>query len=216
MSNKICLRVNIDSLTIDEKIYGEIIDKKDDEDVPNNIFGVYQLFYAYCASLIFIKNRHLIDNYKSSDTLFWSNCTHDLISIVTTLPDIEHSSETAGMIAGENYVRHLASVWKTEERMLYFSINRLMRKAYKKFILNDLSGAQKIWKKVYEIATRKLASEAAFNVALIYELFDDLNASEDWLHKSDEMCQKQLTLEYFNKIKKRQKMQLELDKQLLN
>ena len=215
-SNKICLMVNIDTMVLEDHIFGKIIDNSDDENAIETIVGVYQLNYSFSASIGFVKNRHLIENFKFSDTLFWSNTTHDLKSTITTLPDIKHAAKEAGSIAGQNYVRHLAPVWTTEERILYFSTNRLMRKAYQKFLVHDISGAVKIWINVYNNSTRNLATRAAFNVALMYELMDDLNASEEWLRKSAELCQMKSTSKYSDKIKKRQQMQLELDKQLLN
>lgn len=113
----------------------------------------------------------------------------------------------------ESYAHRVAPYWSTEERQLLFSQNKLMRKAYASFCKNDLDKALETWKHLYEIGTRKLSARAAINIALVYEIKDDLDACESWLIKSNLKKLNPFTRTYLDMIRKRKLDRITIDNQ---
>ena len=121
--------------------------------------------------------------------------------------------ELADIIASDLSVK-LVPNWNTDERQIYFVPNQLMRKAYKYFGTNDLDAAISQWKTVYNLGTVPLASKAAFNIALTYEIKDDLPASKDWLNKAISLKKDSVFIRYQQIIEKRIEDRSKIDKQL--
>jgi hypothetical protein len=114
----------------------------------------------------------------------------------------------------EAYAHRIAPYWSTEERLIYYSGNRLMREGYNIFCMNALDSALTVWHRLYEVGTKRLGSMAAYNMALIYEMQDNLDSCEQWLVKSNNAKVRPSTLKYLDKIKKRKLERMSLEEQV--
>jgi hypothetical protein len=59
-----------------------------------------------------------------------------------------------------------------------------MRKAYDYFVEDKITDAIQQWQIVYDNGTKSLASMAAHNIALSYEVLDSLSLANEWINKS--------------------------------
>lgn len=199
-----------DSIFID---YGLFFDQ-------NGIFnkqklGVHQIVYV----MKFLFRNGAFEQMNKpillKDTIRWE---YQMSEISNNLDPVRksktnHYKELADMVATDLSVK-LVPYWNTVERQIYFVPNQLMRKAYKYFVVNNLDAAIGQWKTVYDIGTRPLASKAAFNIALTYEIKDNLPASKDWIDKAISLKGDSAFIRYQQIIKKRIEERSKVDKQL--
>lgn len=153
-----------------------------------------------------------LDNFVSirqKDTLFW-----EYIDSFEFKDDISVYGQ-GGSAIGEIFAQKMAPYWTTEERIFFHNYNKFMKKAYKAYLKNDISGAIAHWKRVYEVGTKHLASFASHNIAVCYEMLDDLDLCEEWLGKSIEARPNSITQNYLEEIKKRRGNVIKLNKQML-
>jgi len=176
------------------------------EKVSTFPYGGYQLNNKFQFVLFNLENDEVYDRYQLSRTIYWpKNKIDDEIPLAI--------ADVSNQIA-EMYSQRVVPYWMEEERRIMYSHNRMMRKAYKCFCNDDLDQALEIWYRLYNIGTRRLSSRAAFNMALIYEIKDELNSSELWLIKSIEKKVTQSSVKYLNDIRKRKLLCVSLDSQL--
>jgi hypothetical protein len=114
----------------------------------------------------------------------------------------------------DDLTKKIVPYWNTSERVIFFASNHYMRHAYNAFIKNDLDEAIYTWSEVYNKATRNLASKAAFNIALTYEIKDELTNSRRWLDKALEVKKDSIFYNYRKTIDKRLTEKEKIDKQL--
>jgi hypothetical protein len=191
---------------------------KPDTYIPDNEYGYsYYSFYSlYCRSKIEFTNpgrTKFYDTYIYSDTLTWSYRSMYADEASLNIPSASEAIlQTADKAAGE-YAHWLAPYWVSDERMLFYSNNKYMRLGYNFFVENKLTEAIQSWKYIYEAGTPLLASVAAHNIALAYEMLDDYDSSETWLNNSLTFKWHIQTEYYLGKIRQRIKFKQILDKQ---
>jgi hypothetical protein len=86
--------------------------------------------------------------------------------------------------AAELFAHKVAPYWIKVERLLYYRSNKNMRKAYDYFVEDKITDAIQQWQIVYDNGTKSLASMAAHNIALSYEVLDSLSLANEWINKS--------------------------------
>jgi hypothetical protein len=168
-------------------------------------YSTYGVYYKFQFEVSNIETKEILDQSQCSNSFTWVKRSN---SEDGTEAVIEASRQAADL-----YARRLAPFWSTEERMLYYSGNQLVRKGYNSFCEDDLQGATVFWNQLYNTGTRKLASLAAHNIALVYEMQDDLDACENWLVKSIQSKLHKETQTYLAKIRKRKLARISLEQQ---
>jgi hypothetical protein len=190
------------------KVYQDNTEKKYDFETQKEISLLY---FRFEVNTIDASNEVCIDSFTKIDTLFWSkNQNTDKYEIPNKI------LYQIGQISSEAFARHWAPWWEEEERALFYSINGNMMKAYEYFTSNDLQSAINTWEHVYNVGAKYLASMAAYNIALVYEIQDDLDQSEYWLNQSLKAKQRPEASVYLETIKKRKAQKEKLDSQLNN
>lgn len=109
------------------------------------------------------------------DTISWE--------IDPTLSDekiIKEASEYAASIP----VDHLLPHWKEVTRFYYDGGNVEMRDAGVCLRENNWEGAYELWKTVYDQKKGQQKMKAAFNMALYYEIKDDLEKAKEWIENA--------------------------------
>lgn len=166
--------------------------------------------YTIRADLVNVSTDYVYDSYTNKDTVVYSD--EDFKSSKY----IQKIVAEIGKIAAAKYVQKTAPIWSTEERTLYYNGNKYMRHGYEKFADNDLNGALTEWKRLFEIGTPLLASIAAYNIALVYEMQDNLTECEKWLNSSLATKYSAQTELYLSRIKQRLADRPKIDFQLKN
>jgi len=196
------------NLGINKKI--NFIDNFNEAD---DLMFVRKFIYRINIQLINMGTDQVYDSYLFSDTLTYSSiynfkefAGNDFIFQVVS---------EIGKLAADQYADKTAPVWVTEERMLYYNGNKYMRSGYKEFVLDDYEGAVGSWKHLVAVGTPSLASSAAHNIALVYEMKDDIDSCETWLNSSLKIKYRLETDEYLTRIKERLLTRKKMDKQLV-
>lgn len=166
-------------------------------------YGYYRVYYKFQFMLDDVTKNRILDWYEWADNFLWIKEKAD--------DDGSQSILDIGKEAAEKYVHRLAPSWITEERMMYYAGNRLMRNGYKSFCENNLDYATIFWKKLYKEGTKRLASMAAYNIALVCEIQDNLDECENWLEKSIQINSDKEVADYLEKIRKRKLTRITID-----
>ncbi len=113
--------------------------------------------------------------FNSKDSIFW------------IVPNAQLSKELvdeASAFAATLPVKYLLPTWKTVERHLYASGSIEMRDAAVYVREDSWDEAFKLWLAVNEGKNEKMKMRSAFNIALYYEIKDDLDQAMSWAKKA--------------------------------
>ncbi len=216
---------NIATKSLDEKKEHVLMSVEKLDLIEQKIFADYDLWnYDYLATYSFyykfkieLRNmgtNQIYDTYTFFDTLSWNSQSYYKELLIRDLPTTSQATVEIGKIAGERYADKIAPFWTSEERMLFYNPNRFLKNGYNQFVANDLEGAIQTWKHLYEVGTPQLASIAAHNIGLMYEMLDDFDNSELWLNNSVKVKYHFQTEEYLDRIKERRGGRKKLDEQM--
>lgn len=175
----------------------------------------YSITYKFKIELQNTGNEHYYDTSLFTDTLTWTSNSYNKELLGRDLPTRTEAICEVGSMAAERYAKKVAPFWNTEERMLYYSGNKYMRKGYNQYLANDLEGAIQSWKHLYEVGTPQLASIAAHNIGLMYEMLDDFENSELWLNNSLKLRNHYQTVDYLYRVQERNTGRKKLDEQMI-
>ncbi len=200
--------ISIDSLALKDSL--QYIDRENNYNQPSVKlelkFSIVGRFWKFSSPENFIAVRQ-------KDTLFWE--FSDYFEFQYQMPNNIVAYSEGGNAIGEIFAQKMAPYWTTHERILFHNNNRYMRKAYQAFVKDNLTGAIENWQRVYNLGTKILASLAAHNIAVCYEMLDDLDLCEEWLGKSIVARPNSITQNYLLEIKKRRSNVIMLNKQML-
>lgn len=143
----------------------------------------------YPSINIYIPNRKLpLAGINVSDSIFWEGVYSTQVRAQTQVISDAKMIEEASVFAGTLPVKYIAPYWKTVERVYYSTNKSEMRDASILARKGQWDEAYKIWKKVYESEKPKDQMRASLNIALYYEIKDDLDEAIVWVNKSLELA----------------------------
>jgi hypothetical protein len=119
-----------------------------------------------------------------------------------------------GYMMGEAFGKKLVPHWKDVDRVFYKSPGRDLRKAGSLIREDKWYFAGKVWDELSQSHNKKLASRAAFNIALAYEKDDDLEQALSWISYSDSLNSTPLSGGYKLSIQERIKQRPVLNLQM--
>jgi hypothetical protein len=131
-----------------------------------------------------VNTSNLSKDILVSDTVVWdspysSSIGNDYLELDKT----EKYREICKYVA-ESFASKIAPHWIKVERMLYYSPNKIMLNAYDLYEKNKFNEAINQWQIVFYHGTKYLASMAAYNIAVCYEVQDSLTLANEWIYKS--------------------------------
>ena len=118
---------------------------------------------------------------NSTDSIFWdatgSTESHVLSQLIDEKGMLQQSSEFAGTVP----VKQLLPHWRTSRRYLFSGGNVRMRDAAIYVKEKNWPEAVQLWKEEYEARKQgKVKMQAAYNVALGYEMQDSIDTAYQW------------------------------------
>lgn len=137
----------------------------------------------------------LIERKSMIDTLFWNSYDAQGNYVKNAqLPPRETALQIAAQMTGENYAKRFFATWQTVNRM--YSVPPLPDFSEAAYYVNEGKWDQAInlWKKYADKKNGKLAINARYNLALGYEMKDDILTASKWLAAA-----KQLAMDYKSK-----------------
>lgn len=135
---------------------------------------------------IYIPNRQgAMTSFISCDSLQWEAFgASETEARLYTIPDtaaLRISSEYAGTIPVKRIVPH----WKNDIRRFYSGGSTIMRDAEIYIKEENWNGAFNIWNKLFQATKNdKKKMRLAHNIALYYEMSDNLDQAEEWATKA--------------------------------
>ncbi len=128
------------------------------------------------------KDGALIERKTMIDTIYWNGYNEEGNSQQNYNPPPRLKAlELASAMAGENFAKRFYASWQTENRM--YSVPPLPDFSDAAFYLEEgkWDEAIALWRKYTDDRNGKMAIDARYNLALAYEMKDDLEAAEKWL-----------------------------------
>ncbi|RIH63281.1 hypothetical protein D1164_20735 [Mariniphaga sediminis] len=141
------------------------------------------------------------------DTIYWNGYDNKGNYLENYAPPPRlNALHIAAALSGENYAKRFYATWQTVDRM--YSVPPLpdFSGAAYYFEEGELGKAIILWKKYSDEKSGKLAINARYNLALAYELKDDLLTAQKWLAASLDLAQKHRSSKDIRMIKAYQKV----------
>lgn len=149
----------------------------------------------------------IIDRKTMIDTVFW-NSYDDKGNYQkgTKLPPRRMALKVASQMAGENYSKRFFASWQTVQRMYSVPSPSDFTDASNFVEKGDWDNAIKIWMKYAPDKNGKLAIEARYNLALAYEMKDDILTAWKWLASAHQLAVSYKSKESIKMIEKYQRV----------
>ena len=129
-------------------------------------------------------NTAFLDQKIMIDTVYW-NVNDENIGNTGT-PDMNMACVVAAEVAGINYAKRISSNWEKVNRMYIVPPLDDFRNAALNFQDGKWDEALRLWDKYSDKKFGKLAIHANYNMALAYEMKDDLDKAINCINKSFE------------------------------
>lgn len=156
----------------------------------------------------------LVDEYNYSEKFIWDALGADKSSAARQLPDYKKAFFEAGYWTGHDYAERILPIWREDKRTYYIRGTNELREAKEYVDENNWEKAIETWKINLEHPDREIASRAAYNIAFAFEMMGDINKALKWAERSQNIKNKERTLEFIENLKQREEKILELEEQL--
>lgn len=131
----------------------------------------------------------LIERKTMIDTLYWNTYDENGTSVKNNkLPPRTTALKIASQMAGENYSKRFFASWETVGRMYSMPPPSDFETAEKHLLNGDWDSAISVWKPYADEDNGKLAIHARYNLALAYEMKDDMEAAMQWLNGAKKLA----------------------------
>ncbi len=140
-------------------------------------------------------NEKLIERKALIDTIYWNGYDENgNYQRNYQLPPRETALNIAARLSGENYAKRFSASWETVNRM--YSIPPLPDFEQAAFYVDkgEWDNAIPLWEKYVSDKNGKLAISARYNLALAFEMKDDLETASKWADAAQN-----LAIQYRNK-----------------
>ncbi len=130
-------------------------------------------------------------SFTYSDTLYWEHRADSRGEALAGLPNRQTALEDMSLYAGEQVGQLFVPHWETVDRYLYEDEHNLIQQGLQSFVRQRWDEAITHWQHAYQqTATSKKRAEktthayAAANIAIAYEIKDDLVQAQAWAGKA--------------------------------
>lgn len=128
---------------------------------------------------------------NNNDSIFWEEFASVETAVRTNLPTDNQMIREASEFAGSLPVKYLLPYWRTSYRYLFVNGSVDMRDAAVYAKEKDWEKAFKLWERAYNTSkSDKKKMRAAFNIALYYEMNDQLEEAGKWAVQAQTLAQK--------------------------
>ncbi len=136
-----------------------------------------------CSVYLDGREKHLT-SFSIQDSAIFSNTTvSDNSLIYKEIPG--YMIQQAASFVGEKAASYFTPTWEIADRMIYSSMNSRMQEADKYFKNHKWDNARLIWMELYEEKDDfKQKGRLAMNIAVSYEMEDQLDVALDWANRA--------------------------------
>lgn len=176
-------------------------------------FYLYGIIHKIGCRTYYKKTMQILDNHLLEDTLFWPP-QPTIWMLDANIPTAEEARIETGIKAGEAYAHYLAPYWTEQSRYFYYG-NRYFNQAYNFIQKSELDSAVNVLQQQQnEKLSRNMAMMNFHNLAIAYELKDDMIKAFTMADSSYKIKKTELTKSYIEKLRIRKLDKAALDWQL--
>ncbi len=168
-----------------------------------NNFGTLKVYLSALFRVYDPKKKQLIEKYHYSDTIFWESEGKTLHSALRNLPLKKSAVSEAAYWSGLYYAERFVSQWEEVDRFYFIRGHPKLREAAILAKEEKWLDAAKIWKVLAYGPDNEIASCAALNMALVSEMYDNLEVALNWAQKSYSLNKKESVEQYLRVLKER-------------
>ena len=175
-----------------------------------NIFGGSVDSKVYTTTRIYLPQRqNAMATINANDSIFWESDGLTESDALRSLPnDIEVRNQSS-QFAGTTPVNQLLPHWRSGQRYLYGGLSVAFRDAMIYVHEGDWNEAITLWEKEFDGKNKRRKKAAAYNLAVGYELQDQIDQALRWLKLSIEQTQPESAEQLMMKLYE-QELQLRL------
>ncbi|TSJ48127.1 DUF6340 family protein [Fluviicola chungangensis] len=142
------------------------------------------------------------DRYKQDRT--WIQRSSNPVEALARLIKRNDALVNVSYFTGQSFAHDLVPLYFWEQRMMYVGKKGRMKIGARQALTRDWEGALNTWKEEYDSNPKsKIKARAAYNIALAYEVLNDLQNAKLWVQKSYVEGGKDEALYYSNILEKR-------------
>jgi tetratricopeptide (TPR) repeat protein len=131
----------------------------------------------------------LLERKTLIDTLYWNTLDDKGDNLKSSkLPPRLSALKIAAQMAGENYSKRFFASWETVRRMYSVPPPADFQIAEKYLQKGDWDNAINIWQRYAEDGNGKLAIHARYNLALAYEMKDEIDVALQWINAAGKIA----------------------------
>jgi hypothetical protein len=160
------------------------------------------------------KNKQVISDILMGDTVFWNGSGENERQILQSIPPLNDAIMLSCYYAGVKYGEHIAQTWQSKQRFFINCENTDFQTALSLANQNKWPEAVEIWKKYPYGKNKRLASFAAYNIAVASEVLDHIDIALEWASKSYLLRHNKDTENYISILEKRVLENKEIENQL--
>ena len=150
---------------------------------------------------VYVRDREKpVDEYLQQDTLYYVNRQSMPSSSYLNPTDVlRDGSQEFGFNYG---LRHIPK-WKEVSRVIFRGGSEELKEAAEFTDRGEWDKAAKLWVPLINDIDHKIAAKACHNLAVRYELLDDLQTSSNYANRATELWENNYTIEYKKQLDKR-------------
>jgi len=168
-----------------------------------NKFGTLKVYLSALFRVYDPEKKQLIEKYHYSDTIFWESEGETLHSALRNLPLKKDAASEAAYWSGLYYAERFVSQWEEVDRFYFIRGHPKLREASILAKEEKWLDAAKIWKVLAYGPDNEIASCAALNMALVSEMYDNLDVALNWAQKSYSLNKKESVEQYLKVLRER-------------
>ena len=182
------------------------------EDSP--CFFIYSMINQTKWAFYFPSTRTATENLVFTDTTSFEQ-NDENCSVMSKLQNVSTALYESCFFSGMQVATKISPYWKENIIRNYYSgQNKEMREAASFVKRDHWQAAAEIWNSHVENENNRLASKAAYNLALAWERDDLLDQAWLWINYADSLHRNRKILIYKDLLDKRMKSRLILDRQM--
>ncbi|NDV58657.1 DUF6340 family protein [Bacteroides sp. 519] len=140
---------------------------------------------------LYLPNRKApLASVNATDSIFWEGVFATQVRAQTQVISDSKIIEEASALAGTLPVKHILPYWKTVERVYYTSNKADMKDASRLVKRGMWDEAFNLWSQIHQSKKAKDQMVTALNIALYYEVKDDLDQAILWGEKALTLAKK--------------------------
>ncbi len=145
---------------------------------------------AYPTVRVYLPNRNgPMVTITGNDSIYWEEIGYSEVSAATRLINEKEMLEQVSEFAGSIPVKLLLPYWRTGSRYLFTGGSINMRDAAVYAKEENWKKAIELWEQTYSSKKNKQKMYAAYNIALGYEMQDELDTAIEWAQKARAVAQ---------------------------